>query len=308
MSGKVRVAVVAAALGCASAAIVGVVYKMAGPQHGAAQTSVGETVAISAAGKTAVVLNASQSVQPFADSSADDAEAPACPSGADGKRCVVVARAYQTPFRILGLTVSIPIPPLWLGRDSEDRYGEDRLALLTTYDPAWRSDVSPGRLWGAENSDSQSQSESNDSQSQSDSPTFSQLGSFDPSDPGSIVPSLFASLPGVDPAVSPITGDQGSDPAVAPNTGDQGSGRDQGSNPVSPITGDQGSGPGALSCPPWAPPCWQSPYVPAPFDVTGRVSRAVPEPSTWLMMLAGAAFIGALKRRRIAAIFTSARG
>ncbi|HXZ17402.1 MAG TPA: hypothetical protein VEH77_15825, partial [Roseiarcus sp.] len=72
MSGKVLVAVVAVAVSSASAATVGgFVYKMVAPQHGAAQIGVGETASVSGPVK-AVVLNASESAGPFADSSADD--------------------------------------------------------------------------------------------------------------------------------------------------------------------------------------------------------------------------------------------
>ena len=140
MSGKVFAVVVAAAVSSASAATVGVVYKQMVEQK-PIEASVPMTEMAASAGpvKSAVVLNASDSLFGFlagsmteGDSSADSAgesDPTACRAGA---RCVVVARASDRRVNILGSAAAIP--PFWLGGDSRDVYADRAAQGVLSFD------------------------------------------------------------------------------------------------------------------------------------------------------------------------------
>ncbi len=126
MSGKIIVAVVAAAVSSASAATVGVVYKkMVEPKPIEISAPVSEAAASLGPVRSAVVLNATDSLFGFlagstgeGDSSADTtggSDATACRGGA---RCVIVARTSDRRVNILGSAA----PSFWLGGNSRDFY------------------------------------------------------------------------------------------------------------------------------------------------------------------------------------------
>ena len=128
MSGKVIVAVVAAAVSSASAATVGVVYKkMVEPKPIEVSAPVSETGPSTGPVRSAVVLNASDSLFGFLADSTGEGDLTANsisqgdPTACRGRAgCVMVARASDRRVNILGSATTIP--PFWLGGDSRDFY------------------------------------------------------------------------------------------------------------------------------------------------------------------------------------------
>ena len=126
MSGKLLVAGLLAA-STASAATLGVVYTgTVSPRHTEAEASESDTPSPTGTVKSAIVLNAQESVL---GRFAEFGDAPVCPSKANATGCVMVSRASEIHLNILGYTVAIP--PVWLGGNSEDHYFPSDIHIST---------------------------------------------------------------------------------------------------------------------------------------------------------------------------------
>jgi hypothetical protein len=317
LSGKVIAAVVAAAVSSASAATVGVVYKkMVEPKPVEASAPVGVTVA-SGPVRSAVVLNASDSLFGFlasstgeGDSSADSTtgEGDATCRGRDG--CVLVARTSDRRVNILGSAATMPF---WLGGDSRDVYaypaagdflsfGEPervvvRLAhrrlKIGTLGLEPQTDQGLAQNGNGEPSGSGGETASSVSDLSQSSPTRSTAGLGYPIDIGGLsAPSGVASFKDgssspVDllPALPPI--DMTSNPAPSSDP-----------LPDPPLW--------QISDPVYNPPTPDSTPVPIDLFPSGG-GLSTPEPSTWIMMIAGVATLGLFKRRRFAAALKAMR-
>ena len=296
MSGKYIVAALLA-VSTTSAATVGVVYTgVVPPRHGEAPAASAEAASPIGAVKSAVVLNAQTgSFDRFADS----AEGPVCPGQAAATSCVMVSGASSIRLNILGYTVTFP--PVWLGGDSEDQYFAEGFPWLE--DPSFfgpwtavgRRRPSIGSV--AAGTDDGDPTAGSQSQDQSGSQSFSTRLDvvFGPASPN---------LPFLSEAVGP-----GATLFLGAATGD------------SPGRSDWRFSPGALFPTPVSVDAPGSSQPDAPELVAAQSRPAVPffsgettfggdapEPSTWLMTIAGFATLGLFKRRRIAsALRSSAR-
>lgn len=329
MSGKVLAVVVAAAVSSASAATVGVVYKRMVEQK-PVEASVPMTEMATSAGpvKSAVVLNASDSLFGFlagsmteGNSSTDaagESDPTACRAGA---RCVVLARASDRRVNILGSAAAIP--PFWLGGDSRDVYADRAAQGVLSFDEPARIVVHLARRrlkTGTLEFDPQSDDGS------------AQTGTQEPSGSGPAnLSSPFnsdASSPTTSGASSPTTSGAGlgypieievQTPPLAPEIPppvDNVSSLDNLLTALSPI--DTASNPPPTFDLSSNPQPWQTPATPdipattvptvtIPYYVPTSGGTA-PEPSTWVMTIIGFATLGLFKRRRLAAALKGMRG
>ena len=294
MSGKLFVAVVAAAVSSASAATVGIVYKnIVEPKPIEASVSVSETAASAGPVRSAVVLNASDSFFGFfagsageGDSFADSAGA-SDPTACRGRAgCVVVARASDRRVDILGSAATIP--PVWLGGDSRDAYA-DRTgpAMLSAFNEPAKITIPLGRLRRKTRTlGFESQSDDGSAESGIENPSVSAHQNASGAS-GSGASSATSSSPGVGYPIeielqtSPPLGAQPSVDGVSWPVGLL--------NAYSPIDAAPNATPGI--------------GLPARRDVADRPPRsddadsisdlpdrpATPEPSTWSMTIAGLA-------------------
>jgi hypothetical protein len=205
--------------------------------------------------RSAVVLNASETVLDSFAESGVDGDAPACPNRDDARRCIVVARASDIKLNILGYTVSIP--PIWLGGDSEDR------SFFAPFDPLGEFGLVKRRGLSWEYSELNKHDPNSGGQSSTDSQNQTTTFSSTPAPPPPILNDLTPS--GSDAPLSFAPLDNVFDTAPPP-------------------TSD----------------------LPLPGSLDPSTPPTVPEPSTWLMMLLGAGFLGLIKRRRIAALIKPA--
>jgi PEP-CTERM motif len=283
LTGKALIAIVALAVSSASAATVGVVYTRIVQTHHSAAALAAEGVGGSGQppAKSAVVLNALESLSgAFADSAGDDG-APACPTVGDSSHCAAGLRDPDVRLKILG---SEPSPPIWLGGDSEDRYSLEGdpffwpgLDAPSPFELVVKLPVSPSS--GQTGSQDQNVSQANGAQSSS---TGSSLGvqsnAFEISAPSA----PFANILGAGfPNVTIDPSGLGSIPIDAPPAADPFFGDSLGPGPTPPVP----PLPATLSC------C-------DTFGAGGGVTT--PEPSTWMMMglgFAGLAFAGYRSRR-----------
>ena len=329
MSGKVLAVVVAAAVSSASAATVGVVYKRMVEQK-PVEASVPMTEMATSAGpvKSAVVLNASDSLFGFLAGSmtegdlstdaAGESDPTACRAGA---RCVVLARASDRRVNILGSAAAIP--PFWLGGDSRDVYADRAAQGVLSFDEPARIVVHLARRrlkTGTLEFDPQSDDGS------------AQTGTQEPSGSGPAnLSSPFnsdASSPTTSGASSPTTSGAGlgypieievQTPPLAPEIPppvDNVSSLDNLLTALSPI--DTASNPPPTFDLSSNPQPWQTPATPdipattvptvtIPYYVPTSGGTA-PEPSTWVMTIIGFATLGLFKRRRLAAALKGMRG
>jgi hypothetical protein len=319
LSGKVIAAVVAAAVSSASAATVGVVYKkMVEPKPVEASAPVGVMVASGGPVRSAVVLNASDSLFGFlagstgeGDSSADSTtgEGDATCRGRDG--CVLVARTSDRRVNILGSAATMPF---WLGGDSRDVYAYPAAGDFLSFGEPERvvvhlahrrpktgtlglepqSDQGSAQNGNGDPSGSGGESPSSVSELSQSSPTRSSAGLGYPIDIGGLpAPSGISSFKEgssspVDllPALLPIG--MTSDPAPSFDP-----------LPDQPLW--------QISDPVYSPPTTDSTPVP-PIDLLpSGGGLSTPEPSTWIMMIAGVATLGLFKRRRLAVALRAMR-
>jgi hypothetical protein len=319
LSGKIFVAVVTAAVSSASAATVGVVYtKIVEPKHIEASASVSETASAGPVG-SAVVLNASDSLFGFfagstgeGDSSADSAgeSDPTCRGKAG---CVMLARASDRRVNILGSAG----PSFWLGGDSRDSYADRAMQdMLLAFNPAkvvvhvGRRRLKTGTLGFEPQSDGgladSGTEDPSGSGPQNTSGTF-ESGNWSPtsSSPGLGYPieiefqtspllpfgTVTNTVDSVSWPADPLTAYSPIDTAPIPT-------------PLIGFSPDQ---------PPWQPPAPDINSVTTvttpPVNFTTPSSPSpIPEPSTWVMMIAGLATLGLFKRRRFAAALKAMRG
>ena len=294
MSGRILVAALLAA-SSASAATVGVVYtRMVAPRHVGTTATVGLGASSPGTVKSAVVIGAAETVfAPFADSTADR-DAPVCPTKADHGGCVMVSRASDFRLEILGYTIAIP--PLWLGRDSEDQFagGRDGVFRLTSDPRIFKVAAHSRRRFdlGGEG-DSTAQSDSGNAGAYETANENQSVSRGDLSTGGGVPPGL-----GVNPST---WWPDGSTPAVFLANIDGSGGFFP--SPFFPLdrTSAAESNPQPVASPPAD--------VPAPPQFSrGSSQTSVPEPTTWLMMAAGLATLGLLKRRRTVAAIGSRPG
>jgi hypothetical protein len=297
VSGKFLVVVLLAA-SSASATTAGFVYtRLVAQRDESAATISGGSLQPAASVKTAVVLNASESLfGPVSDGSSDSA-APVCATESQG--CITVMRPSGVRLNILGYTLTIP--PLWLGGDSEDQYAatDNRGAWLGPPDVevfihpshlhARAARIEP--LSDGQNGDQGLPQSSSQSGSNNTSTTdgLQPAPSTENSDPAPAVVELISPPTDVRSGISlasPIDDylkDRSLSPVAAPP------------DVTIPALSLPGSNPADLFVSP-----------PTTFNIVQPMtSPAAPEPSTWLMMMAGLAALGFLKRRRIRAALTS---
>jgi hypothetical protein len=304
VSAKVIVAVLVAA-SSASAATVGVVYnKFVAPHHERAAVMGGVGPAETTAPvRTAVVLNASESLFEHDSDGSPDGAAPVCPTAADSHGCIMVMRPSDVHLKILGYTLTIP--PLWLGGDSQDRYA------ATDYRNPWLGADSPGlqvfvhpahRYARAAKSDATSDGVNGDQgspQGGSENGNDNASAAGDPGPASSAEDA--ASLASIVELVAPPADVRSALPLANYDRW------------LKEHLLDQSSSPAPTLDTPIADPSWtlaNPPEVLASPTLTFNAvqptnSPAVPEPSTWLMMTAGLAAVGFLKRHRIWAALTS---
>ncbi len=337
MSGKVFAVVVAAAVSSASAATVGVVYKQM-VERKPIEASAPMTEMATSAGpvRSAVVLNASDSLFGFLAGSMTEGDSPADTAGESdstvcraGARCVVVARASDRRVNILGSAAAIP--PFWLGGDSRDVYADRAAQGVLSFDEGARIVVHLARRrlkTGTLGFDPQSDDGS------------AQTGTQEPSGPGPAnLSSTFnagasspttsgASSPTPSGASSPTTSGAGlgypieievQTPPLAPEIPppvDNVSSLDNLLTALSPI--DTASNPPPTFDLSSNPQPWQTPATPdipattvptvtIPYYVPTSGGTA-PEPSTWVMTIIGFATLGLFKRQRLAAALKAMRG
>jgi PEP-CTERM motif len=304
VSGKVIVAVLLAA-SSASAATVGVVYsRFIAPHHERAAVMGGVGPAQRAAPvRTAVVLNASESLFEHDSDGSPDGAAPVCPTAADSHGCIMVMRPSDVRLKILGYTLTIP--PLWLGGDSEDRYAatDYRNPWLGADSPDLEVFVHPAHRYArAANSDATSDGVNG----VQDSPQGgSENGSDNASATGDPGPASSAedaaSLAPIVELIAPPTGVRSVTPFADYDHLIKEHLLDQLSSPAPTLDTPVADPSQTLANP---PEFLASPT--ATFNIVQlQNSPAVPEPSTWLMMTTGLAAVGFLKRRRIWAALTS---
>ncbi len=329
MSGKVIAVVVAAAVSSASAATVGVVYKkMVEPKPIEASAPMTETAASAGSVKSAVVLNASDSVFGFwagstteGDSSADSAgesDPTACRAGA---RCAVVARASDRRVNILGSAAAIP--PFWLGGDSRDVYADRAAQGVLSFDEPARIVVHrAGRRLETETLGFDPQSDDGSAQTGTQEPSGPgpanlssafNSGDSSPTTSGDSAPTTSGAGLGY-----PIEIDVQTPPLALeiPPPADNVSSLDNLLTAFSPIdtapnpppTFDLSSNPQPWQTPaPPDSPLTTVPTVTIPYYVPTNGGTA-PEPSTWVMTIIGFATLGLFKRRRLAAALKAMRG
>lgn len=304
MSGRVILAVLLAA-SSASATTAGFVYtRLVAPRHESAVTVGVGPVQATAPVKTAVVLNASESLFGSLSDSSPDSGAPVCPTATDSHGCITLMRASNVRLKILGYTLTIP--PLWLGGDSEDQYAatDNRAPWLGHEFPELF--VHPAHLHAhtargelptdPENSDSDSGSPQGGSQSGSSNDSANDGSQPAPAartdDSVSTIVELLTPSADIRSAISsadydPLLSTYLQD-ALLP---------DAAADITTPAPLQTALDPTQVIAP---PPLTLS-LVP-PLQ-----SPAIPEPSTWLMMTAGLGAIGFLRRRRIWAALSMSR-
>lgn len=322
MSGKLIVAVVAAAVSSASAATVGVVFtRVIHPRH--VEASASASAPAPGPVKSAVVLNASESLfDPPAGDSSSESDVPGCSTPGGAQHCAAAPHGSDVRLNILGS--SLTIFPIWLGGDSEDLYaGRNNLNVGQGYAPAepveffarvgrhrLHSLLPPSKAQSDANADDQIDAQSQE-QSSSDGGSQGASSQSTRTDGGSSLLTNAGVSPGPDfqvagslggksprsdlPIVVPLVLDplKGLAPIDVPN-GDT----------APPILAFAPDG-GAPSTQPLIPPLSSPPFLGPNGPGGGNVSA--PEPSTWAMMIIGALALCALKRRRILAALQPAR-
>jgi len=289
VSGKFIAAVLVAA-SSASAATVGVVYtKLASPRHEAAAVAVDNGSAPSAL-QSAVVLNASESL--FEHESGEDSADPICTAAAEARGCFTVMRSSDVRLKILGYTLTIP--PLWLGGDSEDQYGvtNTRSSWLGNDPPEIEFLLRPPyRYVRFAKSGAQSGAQSD---GQSDSRDASTSNATATTDQNASVPWTVVEF-------------------VAPSTGGETVTRlvdDLLFDDLQPAANSAPGLPQNLAVESLWGPGVSDPTTSLPPIVTDPQASAsgAPEPSTWLMLLTGAATLGWFSRRRRLALTSGTPG
>ncbi len=310
MSGKFIAAVVAAAVSSASAATVGVVYtRIVGSHHVEASAPTRGAAPGPGPVKSAVVLNASEGLfQSFSGHGAEG-DAPACANIGDPQHCGAGEHGSDVRLNILGS--SLTILPIWLGRDSEDQYANrantSPLSTYVTAEPvevvaplSHRHDGDPGDQTGSEShGGSQGQGGSKSQKPPLASHASTRLTTHGVGVQG--VDRESRSPPPLEPdAVSElllvINDPSDLDPLSKYSPID--------ARPsVRPMIGySVDVGPSPLSAPDLFAPGLSTRYVARAVGGGGTA----PEPSAWVMMIAGFASLCVLKRRRIAAALKSA--
>ena len=320
MSGKIFVAVVAAAVSSASAATVGVVFKkIVEPTHVEATAPVSETAASAGSVRSAVVLNASDSLfSSFAGSTSENdslAESTTSPSDSTACRgksgCMRVVRASDRRVNILGSAAAIP--PIWLGGDSRDVYADQaEQDLLSAIDDRAKIIVHIGHrrfktgslAFEPQSDDGLAESGSGDPSASGPQNSSNALNSGD-SSPTSSSPGLGYPIE-IEVETSPLL-------AVRPSVEDVSLPADS-LTAYSPIDAPPNPTPSigfSVDPPPWQPPAPVTNWAPT-TTTSGTtpysVPTTVPEPSTWVMMIAGLATLGLFKRRRFAAALKAMLG
>jgi hypothetical protein len=320
LSGKLFVAVVAAAVSSASAATVGIVYRnIVEPKSNEASVSVSETAASAGLVGSAVVLNASDSFFGFFAVSADEGDADSAgasdPTDCRGLAgCVVVARASDRSVNILGSAASVP--PVWPGGDSRDAYA-DRTgpAMLSGFNEPPKIMIHLERLRGKTRTlEFESQSDDGSAESGTENPSVpAHQNASGASDSGAS--SATSSSPDlgypieIELQTSPPLGAQPSVDGVSWPVGLL--------NAYSPIDGAPNATPGiglsneaptSQTNAPLTDPATTSYSNFAPSDFTVPIGLPTPEPSAWAMSIAGLATLGLFKRRRVAAALKAMRG
>jgi len=268
LSGKFFVAALLAA-STTSAATVGVVYTgVVSPRHGEGPAAAGGSAPATGAVTSAVVLNAQEG---FFERFAGSSDAPVCPSLTDARGCVTVSGA-SSPIRLSFLGLTVTIPAVWLGGDSQDQAWaqESPIRWLDGFPP------SPANPWiGGARTQGVNPSGSAQSEQGADS---------GPQDGSRAAPALA------------LSSDAGFDarPIVETTSGDA-------FEAIDPIVGAETppvfAGAPAIVEAPEPPVDWLPPAAPL---ISGQASLQTnaPEPSTWLMLLAGAVALGVIGRRR----------
>jgi hypothetical protein len=272
LSGKIVVAVAGIVMSSASAATVGIVYEgILSFRHDATVAPAVEG-GIVGPSKGAVVLNSAESVFDTVKDALSGTEDTICPGLAGSKGCVLVPSSKDVRVKIFGHDVTIPVT--WPGLDGEDEYSAvpamwSRIGLLNQ-DIQF---VLNGRRGVAETGGTQTSDDSSSASGPQSAQaagvvlTMTQIGSGGvvgwPVDLGSLVPAtpLIDAVGAVIPELpSPeITDASPGDPFVS------------------------GS---AEILPPTSPPG---------LDQQGG---AIPEPSTWAMIVGGFGGLALLHRRR----------
>jgi hypothetical protein len=304
LSGKFIVAGLLAA-STASAATVGVVYtRVAEPRHAEATVVASDAPSAPSSVKSAVVLDAQDG---FFEHFAGSGDAPVCPSKDEPGGCVMVSRASAIRLNILGYTVTIPA--VWLGGDSEDRYFAQDSSfpwLENGPSPGFGPWIVIGRRRVA--------SGASDPQTDGGNPTTgSQSQQQSQSASGTSAAVETVSLPAVSPTVTvpsdhvDVSTTTIPEAATVADTLEQSSPLPSADDDFAPVPtswpeSDDPSQPAISTLPGPLPSEIQLQFDPLTITADGNV----PEPSTWLMMLAGLVTFGLLKRRRIIAAVRSA--
>jgi len=235
----------------------------------------GDSQAGSTSVATAVVLSAQDG---SFERAAGAAEAPVCPSWTQSTGCVVVSRSSDIRMKLFGYTVSIP--PVWVGRDGEDRYVPPDIQLYWLTNRQFSLDS-----WMAGDR-RRTRRVALSAQSDGDNRGGGQ-------DPGpAAIPETVG--PSVAPGVPAPPLDAGV-PATFETAPQLASQPDGWTLPPSPLFAPAAQSQDAL-----VTDTAGSPYAPAApasllFSGPSAIDDSTPEPSTWLMTLAGFAALAVAK-------------
>ncbi len=268
MSGKTIIAFVALAASSASAATATIVYRtIFQPQHVDALAAGGGGASGQGHAEFSVVTNASESFsKPFADSDAESGS-PACLSDGDSQRCASGLHGSDVRVQILGSTPTFP--PIWLGGDSEDQY-----TLNSFFRPAFDTSSPFGLVVQNKINQPTGQTGASDQNaSQTDG-----VQAIRPSPPlANILDGGLSIVPIDQLGLSPLSAFVPIDalPVAEPLIGYSPSAIPAPAAPSAPFSPSAIPAPSAPSAPFW------------PISSGPGGGGAVPEPSTWVMMLAG---------------------
>jgi hypothetical protein len=292
------VAVLAAAVSSASAATVGVVFtRIVEPRHVEATATAG-AAAPGASVKSAVVLNASEGFfEPFS-SSAAESDATGCPNTGDSQRCSAGAGARSTEVRLNILGSSPAIPPIWLGGDSEDQYSTGGDQLMP---PVLLSPLSMEIAVGLAHRHTRLNNISTDPQSgdrKGDQSGFKTQTYSSTNSGSTLLSGSSLGVQGIEVGhggARGMTNESMADLLLFVD-GQQNSNTADGGLGSGSTTGDSSTTSNLVEAAQWT----------TSFSVNTTGGPATPEPSTWAMMITGAAALCLLKRRRIIAAIKSA--